>query len=85
LCEYVFSLCKSILDFFFSYKYNDTQFSCVFEKKKKINVDFNELKADHSKLPRLKRCNKLEKVCDCPWIRSVNSKKSQVFEESLRS
>ena len=36
-CEFCvsmfFSLCKSILDFFFSYKYNDTQFSCVFEKK----------------------------------------------------
>ena len=36
-CEFCvsmfFSLCKSILDFFFSYKYNDTQFSCMFEKK----------------------------------------------------
>ena len=34
MCECVFSLYKSILDFFFSYKYNDTQFSCVFKKKK---------------------------------------------------
>jgi len=27
-----------MLDFFFSYKYNDTQFSCVFEKKKRIKM-----------------------------------------------
>jgi hypothetical protein len=30
----VFSLCISLYQTFFSsYKYNDTQFSCVFEKK----------------------------------------------------
>jgi hypothetical protein len=32
----VFSLCISLYQTFFSsYKYNDTQFSCVFEKKEK--------------------------------------------------